>query len=347
MSAATAGHAGTWPARPIRAVALGALATAAALLGAAAPSPHAHAADPGSGWPSRPVRIVIGSSPGGVVDVSARVVGQRLAEAWKQQVIADNRPGAGGVVAAAIVAGANPDGHTLLSISASHVIAPSLYAKLPYDTLKDFSAVAMTVVVPSVLAVSPGLGVRSAKELVALARAKPGTLLFSSGGIGSGTHFAAELFLNLAAIEARHVPFKGIPEAMTEAVTGRVQFTLSPVSTVMPFLKDGRALALGVTSGSRVAAMPDVPTLAEAGIPGYRWDPWFGLVAPAKTPRPVVEQIGAAVRRVVALPEVAQQWAAMGGEPMPAMSPAEMDRYLAAQLSTVAKLAAAAGIRPE
>ena len=227
------------------------------------------------------------------------------------------------------------------------MIAPSLYAKLPYDTLKDFSAVAMTVVVPSVLAVSPGLGVRSAKELVALARAKPGTLLFSSGGIGSGTHFAAELFLNLAAIEARHVPFKGIPEAMTEAVTGRVQFTLSPVSTVMPFLKDGRALALGVTSGSRVAAMPDVPTLAEAGIPGYRWDPWFGLVAPAKTPRPVVEQIGAAVRRVVALPEVAQQWAAMGGESMPAMSPAEMDRYLAAQLSTVAKLAAAAGIRPE
>lgn len=305
------------------------------------------AADPVAAWPSRPVRIVIGSSPGGVVDISARVVGQRLADAWKQQVIADNRPGAGGMVAAALVAAANPDGHTLLSISASHVIAPSLYARVPYDTLKDFAGVAMTVLVPSVLAVSPALGVRSARELVAMAKAKPSQLLFSSGGIGSGTHFAAELFVNLSAIEARHIPFKGIPEAMTEVVAGRVQFTLSPVSTVAPFVKDGRALALGVTSGSRIAALPDVPTLAEAGVAGYRWDPWFGLVAPARTPRPVVNLVNAAVRRAVVLPESMQQWASMGGEPMPAMSPAEMDRYLAAQLAMVAKLAEAAGIRPE
>lgn len=319
---------------------------ATGLLAAGLPT-LAAAADPAAAWPNRPVRIVIGSSPGGVVDISARVVGQRLADAWKQQVIADNRPGAGGMVAAALVAGANPDGHTLLSISASHVIAPSLYARVPYDTLKDFAGVAMTVLVPSVLAVSPALGVRTAKELVAMAKTKPGQLLFSSGGIGSGTHFAAELFVNLSAIEARHIPFKGIPEAMTEVIAGRVQFTLSPVSTVAPFVKDGRALALGVTSGSRVAALPDVPTLAEAGITGYRWDPWFGLVAPAKTPRPVIDLVNAAVRRAVALPESMHQWASMGGEPMPSMSPTEMDRYLAAQLAMVAKLAEAAGIRPE
>ncbi len=307
----------------------------------------ARAADEAADYPNKPIRVVIGFSAGGVVDVSLRIIGQKLSDAWKQQVVADNRPGAGGVIAAQIVHNANHDGYTLLSVSAAHVIAPVLYAKIPYDTLKDFKGVALTVTVPNVLVVSPSLGVKSARELVAMAKAKPGQLLYSSGGIGSGVHFSAELFNNLTAIEVRHVPFKGIPEAFTEAITGRVQYTFSPVSSVLPFMKDGKVIALGVTTATRAAAMPNVPTLAEAGVAGYRWDPWFGVLAPAKTPRPIVNKLNAEIRRIVGLPDVKERWDAMGAEVAPPMSPDEIDRYLAEQVALVAKLAKAANIKPE
>jgi tripartite-type tricarboxylate transporter receptor subunit TctC len=307
----------------------------------------ARAADEAADYPNKPIRVVIGFSAGGVVDVSLRIIGQKLSDAWKQQVVADNRPGAGGVIAAQIVHNANHDGYTLLSVSAAHVIAPVLYAKIPYDTLKDFKGVALTVTVPNVLVVSPSLGVKSARELVAMAKAKPGQLLYSSGGIGSGVHFSAELFNNLTAIEVRHVPFKGIPEAFTEAITGRVQYTFSPVSSVLPFMKDGKVIALGVTTATRAVAMPNVPTLAEAGVAGYRWDPWFGVLAPAKTPRPIINKLNAEIRRIVGLPDVKERWDAMGAEVAPPMSPDEIDRYLAEQVSLVAKLAKAANIKPE
>ena len=307
----------------------------------------ARAADEAADYPNKPIRVVIGFSAGGVVDVSLRIIGQKLSDAWKQQVVADNRPGAGGVIAAQIVHNANHDGYTLLSVSAAHVIAPVLYAKIPYDTLKDFKGVALTVTVPNVLVVSPSLGVKSARELVAMAKAKPGQLLYSSGGIGSGVHFSAELFNNLTAIEVRHVPFKGIPEAFTEAITGRVQYTFSPVSSVLPFMKDGKVIALGVTTATRAVAMPNVPTLAEAGVAGYRWDPWFGVLAPAKTPRPIVTKLNAEIRRIVGLPDVKERWDAMGAEVAPPMSPDEIDRYLAEQVALVAKLAKAANIKPE
>ena len=307
----------------------------------------ARAADEAADYPNKPIRVVIGFSAGGVVDVSLRIIGQKLSDAWKQQVVADNRPGAGGVIAAQIVHNANHDGYTLLSVSAAHVIAPVLYAKIPYDTLKDFKGVALTVTVPNVLVVSPSLGVKSARELVAMAKAKPGQLLYSSGGIGSGVHFSAELFNNLTAIEVRHVPFKGIPEAFTEAITGRVQYTFSPVSSVLPFMKDGKVIALGVTTATRAVAMPNVPTLAEAGVAGYRWDPWFGVLAPAKTPRPIINKLNAEIRRIVVLPDVKERWDAMGAEVAPPMSPDEIDRYLAEQVALVAKLAKAANIKPE
>ena len=307
----------------------------------------ARAADEAADYPNKPIRVVIGFSAGGVVDVSLRIIGQKLSDAWKQQVVADNRPGAGGVIAAQIVHNANHDGYTLLSVSAAHVIAPVLYAKIPYDTLKDFKGVALTVTVPNVLVVSPSLGVKSARELVAMAKAKPGQLLYSSGGIGSGVHFSAELFNNLTSIEVRHVPFKGIPEAFTEAITGRVQYTFSPVSSVLPFMKDGKVIALGVTTATRAVAMPNVPTLAEAGVAGYRWDPWFGVLAPAKTPRPIINKLNAEIRRIVGLPDVKERWDAMGAEVAPPMSPDEIDRYLAEQVALVAKLAKAANIKPE
>ncbi len=310
-------------------------------------SSGARAADEAADYPNKPIRVVIGFSAGGVVDVSLRIIGQKLSDAWKQQVVADNRPGAGGVIAAQIVHNSNHDGYTLLSVSAAHVIAPVLYAKIPYDTLKDFKGVALTVTVPNVLVVSPSLGVKSARELVAMAKAKPGQLLYSSGGIGSGVHFSAELFNNLTAIEVRHVPFKGIPEAFTEAITGRVQYTFSPVSSVLPFMKDGKVVALGVTTATRAIAMPNVPTLAEAGVAGYRWDPWFGVLAPAKTPRPIVNKLNAEIRRIVVLPDVKERWDAMGAEVSPPMSPDEIDRYLVEQVALVAKLAKAANISRE
>ena len=297
-------------------------------------------------YPAKPVRLVIGFSAGSGVDVSARVIAQKLNEDWKHPVVADNRAGAGGTIAAGIVAKANPDGYTLICVSASHVIAPSLYAKLPYDTLKDFTGITTTVSLPNVLVVAPSLGVKSAQELVARAKAKPGQLLFSSGGVGSGTHFAAELFKSLAAIDVGHVPFKGIPEALTETMTGRVQFTMSPMSSVLPQVKAGKVVALAVAPAKRSAALPEVPTLAEAGVTGYSWDTWFGLLAPARTPRAIVKKLNADVTRVLVLPDVKERWNAMGAEPLPIAAEA-FDRYIAGQVALIAKLAKAAGIKPE
>jgi tripartite-type tricarboxylate transporter receptor subunit TctC len=329
----------------IRVAAIRHAATAGIVMSAALPA--AHAADAASDYPNRPIRVVIGFSPGGVVDVSVRIIAQKLAERWKQQVVADNRAGAGGIIAAQIVANANPDGYTLLSISASHVIAPALYAKMSYDTLKDFAGVTMTVMVPNVLVVSPALGVKSTRDLIAMAKANPGRLLYASGGVGSSTQFAAELFMSLAGINVGHVPFKGIPEAMTETLVGRVQFTMSPVSVVLPFVRDGKLLALGVSTATRAAAMPDVPTIAEAGVAGYRWDPWFAVLVPAKTPRPIVKKLNDEIRRILVLPDVKDRWTAMGAEIAPPVSLEEFDRYLAAQVALVAKLAKAANIKPE
>ncbi len=314
---------------------------AAAVLAALA-APLATAQD----YPNRPVRVIIGFSAGSGVDVSARIIAQKLNESWGQPVIADNRPGAGGTIAAQIASGANPDGYTLLSISAAHVISPSLYSRLPYDTLKDFAGITTTVSLPNVLIVGPSLGVKSVKDLVALAKAKPSQLLFSSGGVGSGTHFASELFKSLAAIDAGHVPFKGIPEALTEAMTGRVQFTFSPVSSVLPLVKAGKVVALAVAPAKRIAVLPDVPTVAEAGIPGYKWDTWFGLLAPVKTPRAIVKKLNLEVNRILVLPDVRERWNAMGAEAIP-IAPEAFDRYLAEQVALIARLAKAANIKAE
>lgn len=305
--------------------------------------PYAYAAEDVANYPSKPIRIVIGFSAGSSVDLSARVIGARLAESWRQPVVADNRPGAGGAIAAQIVAKANPDGYTLISVSAAHVILPVLSSKPPYDP-RDFAGITTTVAVPSVLVVSPSLAVKSVKDLIAMAKAKPGELLFSSGGVGSSTHFAGELFKSYAAIDVRHVPFKGIPEALTEAMVGRVHFTMSPVASVLPLAKAGKVVALAITPAKRSSAMPDVPTLAESGVPGYRWDTWFGLLAPAKTPRPVIRKLHLEVSRILVLPDIKKHWDSMGAEPLP-ISPEEFDKYIAEQTRLVTKLAKAANIR--
>ena len=307
---------------------------------------QAHAADPAANYPNKPIRIVIGFGAGSTVDVSARVIGKALSESWKQQVVPDNRPSAGGIIAAQTVANANPDGYTLLSVSASHAVAPAMYSKLPYDTAKDFAGITTTVSVPAVLVVSPSLGVRSVKDLVAMAKGKPGQVTFSSAGIGSATQFSAELFVSLAGLNVVHVPYKSVPEQITEVMTGRVSFTLAPASNAVPFIKDGKLLPLAVSPAKRIAVLPDVQTLREAGVAGYEWQTWFGLLAPSRTPRPIIAKLNAEVSRVLNLPESKERWNAIGAEPVP-IAPEAFDRYVREQIALFTKLARAANIKAD
>lgn len=319
------------------------IAACAVMLGA--PSTYGASQD-AARFPEKPIRLVIGFTPGGVPDITARLIGQKLVERWKQQVVVDNRPGAGGTIAAQTVASANPDGYTLLSVSNAHAVAPAVYARLPYDTLKDFAGITVTANGPALLLVSPSLGVRSAKELITLAKAKPGQFNFSSAGVGSGTHFAAELFKSMAGIDVVHVPFKGIPEAITETMTGRVQFFLSPLASAMNLVKDGKVQAIGVTSTKRVGQFPDLPTIAESGLPGYRWDFWYGLLAPAKTPRPIITRLNTEITRILSDPEVRTRWVSLGAEPAPT-TPEQFDKLVADDVAVFTKLARAAHIQAD
>ncbi len=304
------------------------------------------AADTSAKFPQRPIRIVIGFTPGGGPDITARFLAQKLSERWHQQVVIDNRPGAGGTIAANIVANANPDGYTLLSVSNAHAVAAAIYAKLPYDTLKDFAGITMTASGPALLLVSPALGVKNTRELIAALKAKPGQYNYSSAGVGSGTHFAAELFKNMAGVDVVHVPFKGIPEAITETITGRVQFFLSPLASALSLAKDGKALAIGVTGAKRAPQMPELPTVAESGLPGYRFEFWYGMLAPAKTPRAIVDQLNREITDIMRSEDVRNRWIALGVEPVPT-SPAEFDQWIRDDIATSAKLARAANVKAD
>jgi len=297
-------------------------------------------------YPTKPIRILVGFSPGSTTDILARTVGQKMFEAWRQPVLVDNRPGAGGVGASSALATAAPDGYTLLVVSAGHAASAAIYPKLPYDTLKDFAGVSRIANVPSILVVSPALGVKSVKDLVALAKAKPGQLNFSSPGVGSANHLAAELFKILAGVQAVHVPYKGIPEAMTAVVTGAVQFNFSPVVNILPLSRDGRLVALAASTGKRSAVLPEVPSVAEAGVPGYVFDPWFGLLAPARTPQPLLARLSAEVARIVGLPDVKERLLALGADPAPT-SPEGFDAYIRGELAKFQKIVQEAGIKPE
>ena len=299
-----------------------------------------------SNFPTRPIRIVIGFTPGGQPDITARMVGPKLAESLGQPVVVDNRPGAGGVLGARIVATSNADGHTLLSITSAHVVAPTVHARLGYDPLKDFAAITQTTSAAYLLVVPPSLDVKSLKELIALARAKPGQINFSSGSTGSGTHFAAEMFKSAAAIDVVHIPYKGIPEALTDTVSGRVQFFMSPLASAINLVRDGKLRALGVSSAKRVRAYADVPTIAEAGLSGFEWDSWGGFLAPAKTPRAVITKLNRECGRLLTSPEVQQRLVSLGAEPQPG-TPEQFDKLLAAQLVIYASLARRAGIKAE
>ena len=317
------------------------------LLVTAVSSFHAYAqpADEARSYPSRPVRIVVGFTPGGQPDIVARLLAPKLYDAFGQQFVVDNRPGAGGVVGAKIVADATPDGHTLLSSSSSHTIAPVVHAKIPYDVVKDFSGVLMTTNASYVLAVAPMLNVKTIKELVALAKAKPGQLNFSSAGTGSGTHFAGEIFKQATQIDVVHVPYKGIPESLTDTVAGRVQFTTAPLGSSVALVRDGRLRGIAVLSAKRAAIHPDLPTVAESGYPGFNWNSWSSIVAPAKTPRAIINQLNQEITRILSEPEVLQRLAAIGMEAAP-NTPQQLDQFIATQLAQIRALAQKAGIQP-
>jgi tripartite-type tricarboxylate transporter receptor subunit TctC len=297
-------------------------------------------------YPNKPIRIIVGFTPGGAPDITARYIAQRLTESTKQQVIVDNRPGAGGTLGANIVANANPDGYTLLSVSSAHAVAAAIYAKLPYDTLKDLSGITQTAVSKYVLVVAPALGVKTLKDFLAAAKAKPGQLNFSSAGIGSATHFAAEQFKSAATLNLVHVPFKGIPEAMTETISGRVQMFMAPIATALNMVRDGRVVGLGVSSLGRDALLPDMPSLAEAGLPGFRADLWSGMLTPAQTPKPIVAKLNNEIRRILSEPDVKQRWTPIGLEPNPT-APAAFDKIVSDEITAFTKIARAANIKAE
>jgi tripartite-type tricarboxylate transporter receptor subunit TctC len=295
-------------------------------------------------YPARPVKIVVPFTAGSATDILARTVGQKLGEAWKQTVTVENRPGAGGTIGAGQVAKSAPDGTTLMVHSSGHAVNAFIYPSLPYDTQKDFAAVAMIAGQPNVLVVAPASGYKSVAELIADAKKKPGALSFASAGIGSGTHFNAEKFRLAAGIDVVHVPYKGTPEAMTDTLAGRVAYFFAPISAALPQLRDGRLLALAVSSARRSSLLPGVPTLAESGLAGFDYNLWVAMFAPAGTPAEVVEQINRDLARVLAEPEVKERLATLGAEPM-TMSVAEFDRFLRAEMDDAGKVVKAAGIK--
>jgi tripartite-type tricarboxylate transporter receptor subunit TctC len=302
-------------------------------------------------YPNRPLRIVVGFTPGGGPDITARHIAQRLAEPLKQQVVVENRPGAGGTLAAALVARSAPDGYTLLSVSSAHAAAAAIYAKLPYET-RDLAGVIQTgsskyvLVVPPSLKISSERQVSSVQQLLAEARANPGRINFSSAGVGSGTHFAAEIFKALAQIDVVHIPFKGIPEALTEVMTGRVQFFMAPIANSVAQVKDGRLVGLGVSSLSRDPLLPDLPTISEAGLPGYESELWFGLLAPAATPPAVMARLNDEIARILRDADTRARWAPIGISPR-ASTPQEFDRLIGTEVALFSRIARAAAIKAE
>ena len=297
-------------------------------------------------YPSRPIKIIVPFTPGSATDVMARIVSERLNAAWGQPVIVDNRPGAGGTIGIRETARAEPDGYTLVLVSSGHAVNHVLYKDLGYDSLNDLSAVAMLGSLPSVLIVPPSLGVNSVKELVAMLKAKPGQLNYATAGVGSGAHVSIEKFNVATGVKALHVPLKGTPPILSETMAGRIQYAFVPAVSGMGPIKDGKVKALAVSTGKRVAALPEVPTLGEAGFPGGESTFWLALLAPAKTPAAIVGQINAEARRALQSAEVKERLAKLGTEPM-SMSPAESDAFIRREHDELGKIMLDAGLTPQ
>jgi tripartite-type tricarboxylate transporter receptor subunit TctC len=298
-------------------------------------------------YPARPIHLIVPFTPGGSTDILGRAIGQALAQAWGQPVIIDNKPGAGGAIGADAAAKAAPDGYTLfMGHIGTLAVNPTLYPKLPYDAIKDFAPVALVAMVPNVLVVNPGVPARTVAELIALAKAKPGVLTCSSGGAGSAAHLALEYFKLATGTDIVHVPYKGTAPAVTDLLGGQISMTMTGLPPLIQHIRAGQLRALGVASATRLPQIPDVPTIAESGVAGFEATQWYGVVAPARTPAAIVEQLATQIRRSLAQPELKKRLEAEGAQPAD-MGPVEFGQLIRAEIERWGKVVRAARIQAD
>jgi tripartite-type tricarboxylate transporter receptor subunit TctC len=307
----------------------------------------AFAAETAQDYPSKPIRLVVPFTPGGSTDILARVIGMKLTEAWGRQVVIDNRPGAGGNIGVDLVAKSPADGYTLVM---GHIgtfgVNPTLYPKLPYDPIKDFQPITLVALVPNMLSVNPALPAKSVKELIALAKAKPGTINFGSGGNGSAAHLAGEYFKLMTKTEITHIPYRGTSPAVTDLIAGQIQMIITGVPPTLNFVKTGKLRALAVATSKRLPLLPDLPTISEAGVPGYEATQWYGVLAPAGTPKPIVAKLNAEMAKAIKGPDVREKLAADAAEPV-GNSPEEFGAFIKKEIARWAPVIKASGARPE
>ncbi len=299
-----------------------------------------------SDFPVKPVRIVVPSTPGGALDILSRMLAQKLPPRWGQPLVIDNRAGAGGIIGSEIVAKSDPDGHTLLAVALGYAANPFLYDKLPYRTPQDFAAITVLASAPNVLVVHPSVAAHSVRELIALAKAKPGALVYATSGVGTSGHLAMELFKRMAGVEMVHVPYKGAGASTAALVAGQVQVLSTALGAAFPQIKSGRLRALAVTGLKRTSVAPEIPTAAESGLPGYVVDGWFAALAPAKTPARIVERLQTEFSSVYKMPDVAERLTAMGFD-AGTMTPRETTAFIAGEIAKWGKLIKETGIKGE
>jgi tripartite-type tricarboxylate transporter receptor subunit TctC len=297
-------------------------------------------------WPARPVHVVVPYPAGGPNDIIVRIVGKRLGETLGQPIVVENRPGAGGNIGTDSVAKSAPDGYTLVSVGPGALIINPLLGKVPYDTMRDFAPVTIMAVAPNALVAHPSFPAKSVRELIALAKQKPGTINYASGGSGSTPHLAAALFAEMAKVQLTHIPYKGTGPATADLIGGQVQIAFLGIPTVLPHIRSGKLRALAVTGKQRSPELPGVPTVDEAGVPGYELSPWYGLLAPAGTPRAVVERLAAEVTKIVRNPAMREQLSAQGAEPEGG-TPDAFAKTLRADAAVWGKVVKEAGIRAD
>jgi tripartite-type tricarboxylate transporter receptor subunit TctC len=297
-------------------------------------------------YPNRPIRMLVGVVPGGATDILARIFGQKLAESWQQQVVVDNRPGANQIVAADLTSKAAPDGYTLQMIPAGFAINPAMHPKLPYDPIRDFTAISMVAMVPNVMVVHPSIPVKTVSDFIAYARARPGQLSFGSSGVGSPSHLCGELLSSLARLQMTHVPYKGQGQAMIDLLGGHLKVAFPSIPASIPFIKAGKLIALGIATNRRSSALPDLPTIEESGVKGYDVSAWYGVIGPPKMAQPLLAKINGELNRILRIPEVSQAMSQQGADPL-GSTPEEFAKAIATDIPKWKKVVADAGIKPQ
>ncbi len=297
-------------------------------------------------YPNRPIRFLVGVVPGGATDILARAIGQKLGENWQQQVVIDNRPGANQIIAAELTTKAAPDGYTLQMIPAGFAINPAMHRKLPYDPIRDFTAITMVADVPNLFVVHPSVAARSVNEFVAYARARPGQLSYGSSGVGSPSHLCGELFAIIAKVDLTHVPYKGQGQAVIDLLGGHLKLAFPSIPASIPHIRSGKLIALGIASGKRSSSLPEVPTIHEAGLKGYEVTGWYGVIGPPRMPKPLLAKLNGEINRILQAPEMRQMLSQQGIDALGG-TPEEFAAMIATDIVKWKKVVAAAGIKPD